>query len=365
MFINILSMTELDVTEMDTTTVWMMENTSGNANVTTDLMVTEDEGQLLDDFVLRALMIGKSILKYDVPIVFLLSSSFLLGLNNWMFVWCFFRSSRLHKPFNVLVLGMALADGMMTTFLAPIEITEIFLKLVVPGKMWCIIKFFFRTTYFSVSLISIFVVSLFRLLYVTVPTLRRPTLFSMTILVCIIYLLGACSSALTTTYTYKACLGFYRYYTTNKALIRYLAVFNFVIFLSTLLCYLILGLLLKFQCVSGSKLNSKNDILTLKISLVVTVWFAVCYLFPFIPTQIPLPPLNVILHYAAMFNTLVYLQSAVNPLIYTWNSVVYKEVIAETVPLVLSGLIHRLCCIRHTQVEPLPTASGNVETVEV
>ncbi len=318
---------------------------------------------------LRSIMIGKWCLPFDIPIIVILVLTFLAGFGNMVFVLCFLHVPRLRKPFNVCVLGMAITDGLMTTIAAPMELTEIVLNFVPIGYIWCDVKLFIRTFCFSSSLMLIFMISVLRLMYGGMHFPPKPTLRIMVMIIGIIY--GLCVGMAMfivdrTSNTYMQCLGILTKNTSlsNKTWKWFLAL-SLLLFIGTFICYFVLALIMKLRHSSSSVPQNKslrrNDILTLRTAIIVTAWFAVCYLVPFLAVFESLQPsLPNILHWLALFNTSIYIQSAINPLIYTWSSQVYRAAILNAAPRCIKRFVKAVCCLNEVGVEE--ETSGNTRS---
>ncbi len=311
---------------------------------------------------LRSILIGKWSLAFDIPSMFILILTLLAGFGNMVFVWCFFHVPRLRKPFNVCVLGMAISDGLMTTIAAPMELTEILLNFVPIGYVWCDIKLFIRTFCLSSSLILIFTISIFRLLYGAMHFPPKPMLKIMVMILGIIY--GLCVGMAMfvvdkTSNVYMQCLGILIANTSlDNPTWKWFLILSLLLFIGTFLSYFVLALIMKFRHSSSSvvqhNLASRNDILTLRTAIIVTTWFAICYLVPFLALFYSLQPsLPDMLHWLALFNTSIYIQSAINPLIYTWSNQVYRAAILNAAPRGIKRFVKALCCLNDVGVEPI------------
>ena len=148
----------------------------------------------------------------------------------------------------------------------------------------------------------------------------------------------------------------------TKAPIRlwiYYLVLSFILFLTTVICYLTLVIVLrKYQnAIKDMSLTNKKNILTMKVTIYVTCSFFVSFLVPFFPGIVILPAQasEANLHYVAMFHCLSGIDAALSPLIYYFTNPCYRNALHKSLPFWLRKIF---CCITQ-QVSP--SSSGGTQ----
>lgn len=327
-------------------------------------------------------LVGSWLSTYDIITVIILLVVIVFGLGNIALIVTFLKCPRLRKPFNVLLIGIALADFTRSGITAPMEIAQLANGLASPfGESWCSGKIALRSFSFNSTLILLAVVSFVRMLYGVMTFPPKLTNRKSVAILFLTYILASALTLLSTNKssgTFTSCMGKTallekdknRSKTYGRALLSYcIAVFGIMVF-----SYSMLGIRLRFRrknMVAAVTLNdrnslvarkankaSKSEIMTLKVAVYVSVCFLTCYLIPFFPMFDAITdkvPFESVFHYIAIFNAFSYLQCCANPTICLWNCKIYRDCLISVIPQSAKNVLVRLRCLsRETQPAVIP-----------
>ena len=292
----------------------------------------------------------------------------------------------------MILLAMAISDAILTTVVTPMEQVVLLNSFTIPSDMYCKVKVLLKSTWFNLSLLFIFTLSVARLVagFRDVPI--KFTYKMVAWLVAGQFVAAICLSFLYTLNPYSATFAVCKRYGSdntvsmgthalststpleqgptsdgrpipptqyplndtqniglnNRPMPIYLAVvyiymfISFTLFIGTVLSYLTLAARLRMKRGAGllnsaSQTSGRRDILTLRVTVIVTLCFVVSFLVPFFPVIIknPLAP-QFRFHYLAIFDSLANIQGAANPVIYFLSNRVYKRAVLAVLSKQLS-----------------------------
>ncbi len=248
-------------------------------------------------------------------------------------MWCFTVSKKLRTPYNGIVLGMSLTDGLTTTIVIPMEMYQFARSFVYRELVYCRVRVFLKAFCYTSSLMFILTISVIRLLSVVrtfPPTLRFSSVGA---IVSTIYIVSGLLTSLSLderSSVFNICMGTMVQEEEFDNTIFWLIFFvlSVSMFISTILCYVLIVIILKYRgranMATASSSTGKNDILTLKVASIVTLAFVVAYLTPYLAIILKAPFLEY-LHYLALMGAFLFITSALNPIIYTFSSSTFRR----------------------------------------
>lgn len=260
----------------------------------------------------------------------------------------------------VCVAGMAVGNFVMSDMTSVMEIVQVFRNFVPIGPVWCHILVFLRTFSFSQSMLFISLVAVLRVWGGLASHYIGLSLKLVVASVVVIYSLSLTWAGvwlLPEWNTITVCMAA-ESEGSGLAVLIYLVITT-ALFIITVLSYCILFIGIRCKTAQTVALagNTKSEILTLKAAVTVTIIFLLCFIIPFVPATFDGTSIGSsrhVLHVVNIFNSLAYLQSALNPYVYIATNSRFRRVYWKT----WKRFTLILRCKRG-EISPIGTSSGN------
>ena len=309
---------------------------------------------------------GTVCLEYDVPNACLLLVYIILGLGNWLTVLSFAKNTIICRPYNWLVFGMAIPDGITTTIVAPMALVTIFRSFKPINTIWCFVLIFIRgCTYVSSGFFVLFI-GITRITYALNRFPKKFTNPMAVVLILVVYVISAMFTIPTlrqASPTFNICMA---KQAIGSDLYSWLPLYLTVVTTYLGFCFIYVGLTIVVRnhqqtlaAAIPSAFHPSSSLLSPRACLSVAIVFGISSLLPGIPGIIQVyPAVECHLHYVDLLSNFVLMQSALNPLLYTWQSPVYRKQAIRT----LRWLWASVTCYKDAGLEGHSSGAPNKQT---